>query len=90
MKRAKLIYGDKEVEVVVVNPEVLETLSTSLAVEIINAFRKPDYPSSVAQRLGVSKQVVGFHVKRLIKAGMLKEVGEVEVKGGRAVSRVSC
>ncbi len=84
LKKAKLIYGGREVEVGVANPAVLEVMSSSLAVKIINAFRKPDYPSNVAQELGVSKQAVSFHVKRLVKAGVLKEVGKTEVKGGLA------
>jgi len=45
---------------------------------------KPDYPASIARKLGISKQKAHYHFKKLREAGILREVGRDEVKGGKA------
>ncbi|MEM2237223.1 MAG: hypothetical protein QXR26_00735 [Candidatus Caldarchaeum sp.] len=84
MRRARLVYGLREIDVALASADSAKVFSSRLAAEIAGAFRKPDYPANVAEKLGVSKQAVGMYVKRMLKTGFLTEVGETEVRGGRA------
>ncbi|MEM1946994.1 MAG: hypothetical protein QXH12_02010 [Candidatus Caldarchaeum sp.] len=84
MKRVKLVHGRREIDVVLSEAGSAKFFSSRLTAQIAGAFHEPDYPARVAESLGVSKQVVGLYVRKMCKAGLLTEVGEVEVRGGRA------
>lgn len=84
MKKATLCMGDRELEVVVISPQMLRLFSSPVAYRLMRAFEKPSYVSRVAAETGSSKQLVGMHVKRLARAGLLKETGTVDFRGGHA------
>ncbi|MCS7129292.1 MAG: hypothetical protein NZ919_01440 [Candidatus Caldarchaeum sp.] len=84
MEKARLVHGRRETEVVLLNAEAANRLASEYALKVAGAFQRPDYAARVAERLGLSKQVVGLYVKKLAKAGVLDEVGEINVRGGRA------
>jgi hypothetical protein len=84
LKTAKLVHGDKLVDVLLANPTALKVFSTEHAFKIASAFTAPSYPADVAKRLGLSKQTVAYHVERMVKTGFLTPVGRKGVKGGMA------
>ncbi|MEM1943336.1 MAG: hypothetical protein QXO30_05300 [Candidatus Caldarchaeum sp.] len=84
MGRARLLQSGRETDVAVIKASVKGLRFTDLVFEVAGAFQKPNYPARVAERLGVSKQIVGQYVKRLVELGVLTEAGETDVRGGRA------
>lgn len=50
----------------------------------MRAFDNPNYVSRAASKLGISKQLASIHVNRMVEVGLLKEVGQIELHGGRA------
>lgn len=44
----------------------------------------PDYPSHIARELKVYHQTVYYHMRKLEKAGLVKKVGHMVVRGGSA------
>lgn len=84
MRKVKLFSGSSETDALLAGPFQLRAFSSVTAFKLAQMFEKPNYVSRAAAKLGVSKQLASIHVKRLVKAGFLKEVGEVERRGGRA------
>jgi DNA-binding transcriptional ArsR family regulator len=57
------------------DPRQLQALADPARVAILDALREPGSAASVARELGRSRQGVNYHVKALLKAGLLQEAG---------------
>lgn len=69
------------------DPDGLLALTSPLAWRIVRELSKgPDFAGNVARRLGVHEQKVYYHVRRLEKAGILREVRQERRRG--AVCRI--
>ncbi|MCS7110259.1 MAG: hypothetical protein NZ956_02160 [Candidatus Caldarchaeum sp.] len=84
MKKAKLVVGEKESDVMLVTSSIMKIFSSAAAFSLMKAFENPNYVSRAAAKLGISKQLASIHVNRMVQAGLLKEVGQIELRGGRA------
>ncbi|MDW8084379.1 MAG: winged helix-turn-helix domain-containing protein [Candidatus Caldarchaeum sp.] len=84
MKKAKIVSGSMESDVLLLRPSALKLFSSPTVCKLVKMFESPNYVSHAAARLGISKQLASVHVRRLIKADVLREVGETERRGGRA------
>lgn len=84
MRVAKVVKHDAEADVILADPVSLRPLSTPTAWKVLRAFVDGNYISRAAAQTGLSKQLVSLHVERMVKAGLLKEVGETVRRGGYA------
>lgn len=57
------------------DPRQLRALADPHRLEILDALRSPDSAAGVARALGRSRQSVNYHVKALLKAGLLEKAG---------------
>lgn len=65
--------------------EKIEALRNSTRREILEELDKePDYPASLARKIGASKQKMQYHFNKLKDADLVKKVEDEEVKGGKA------
>lgn len=72
--------------VTVEGEEVLRILASGLGLRILKFLaRKPGYAADIAERLGTSKQLVSRYIRLLDEGGLVSKIGEVDVRGGRAV-----
>jgi DNA-binding transcriptional ArsR family regulator len=58
------------------DPEQVGALAHPLRVAILDGLRSPDSAAGVARRIGESRQKVNHHVKALLDAGLVRNVGE--------------
>jgi len=58
------------------DPEQVGALAPPLRREILAALRTPDTAAGLARRLGRSRQSLGYHVKELERAGLVRHAGE--------------
>jgi DNA-binding transcriptional ArsR family regulator len=54
----------------------LQALAHPLRVRALEQLREPASAAEVARRLGEPRQKVNYHLKELVKAGLVREVGE--------------
>jgi hypothetical protein len=65
------------------DPADLDALSSDLAWNILKALKtRPDFPGSIAKKLGVHEQKIYYHIRRLAAAGILKVVKQEQRRGG--------
>ena len=66
---------------------LIEEASTAAAVmhplrrSILEALREPDSAAGVARRLGVPRQKLGYHMRKLESEGLIEKVGERQARG---------
>jgi len=84
MRRVKVYRDGYEIEGGLVGLKGLSAFSSEVVAKMVGEFSKPSYPAEVAERMGLSKQLVGIYVRRLLDEGVLREVGEKAIRGGRA------
>ncbi|MEM0349222.1 MAG: hypothetical protein QXE96_04085 [Candidatus Caldarchaeum sp.] len=84
MRIVELVKDDAEADVLLADPVSLRALSTPTAWKVLRAFVDDNYISRAASQTGLSKQLVSMHVTRLVRAGLLKEVGGSVHRGGYA------
>ena len=71
--------------------EEVKALANPLRLRILRELaRRPSYPKELARRLGVSEQLVYYHVGMLERAGLVKVVGLSEVRGATAKRYAVC
>jgi DNA-binding transcriptional ArsR family regulator len=90
MKKKRLLSGEKNQYVakdiaIFEDPEKLKTVLHRLSWKILQLMSKREmYPMEVAKELGMHEQKVYYHIRKLIKAGVVKLVREEEKKGAVA------
>ncbi|HDR53083.1 MAG TPA: ArsR family transcriptional regulator [archaeon] len=66
-------------------PLVLEAVAHPLRINILKALhRKPMYPIEIAKQFNMIEQKIYYHIKKLKRAGLVREVEEKQMRGGRA------
>jgi DNA-binding transcriptional ArsR family regulator len=90
MKKKRLLSGEKNQFVakdiaIFEDPEKLKSVLHSLSWKILKLMSKREmYPMEVAKELGMHEQKVYYHIRKLIKAGVVELVREEEKKGAVA------
>ncbi len=78
---------EQEVKEIVIfqNPEILKSLLNKLTWKILLMLSKKEmYPMEIAKNLDIHEQKVYYHIRKLIKARVVKKVKEEEKKGAIA------
>ncbi len=70
----------KEVHLIEKLPEALELLKP-LRVNILREVAEPNTCTEIAERLGLTPQKVNYHIKVMLKAGLVEQVRERQVRG---------
>ena len=67
------------------DPSAFFPAATGVGSRILAYLAKgPNYPSQIARELGVYHQTVYYHMRTLVRAGLVKKEGTKTVRGGRA------
>ncbi|MDJ0270042.1 MAG: winged helix-turn-helix transcriptional regulator [Aigarchaeota archaeon] len=83
---AEIIARDRKIGTLLVNDaEIIRILSTRRGARIARLLaERSSYPAEIAQKLGVSKQLVYHYVSKMEKSGLIRPVDGMRVRGGQA------
>jgi len=66
--------------------KALRAISNPIRFSMLRLLAKsPSYARELSERMGLSEQLVYYHLNKLREEGLVEEVGEVKKRGGRAV-----
>ncbi|OYT62860.1 MAG: hypothetical protein B6U69_00745 [Thermofilum sp. ex4484_15] len=64
----------------------LRALSNPIRFSILKSLaHSPSYAKELSERMGLSEQLIYYHLSKLREQGLIEEVGEVKRRGGKAV-----
>jgi DNA-binding transcriptional ArsR family regulator len=65
--------------------EKISALNKDIRRDILERLREePDYPASIAKKIGISKQKTHYHFKKLKQSGLIEKVDSEDIEGGKA------
>lgn len=82
---ARILRNEGAIESEELEDEAIKALSDSTRRDILRLLAKEKmYPLEVSRELDLEKQKTYYHFKKLSRAGLIQEAGEVNVSGGSA------
>ena len=67
------------------DPQKISALNKDTRRKILETLKeKPDYPASIAKKIGISKQKAHYHFKKLKKSGLIEKIDSKHIEGGKA------
>ncbi len=80
-----ILKGKRYPALVSRNPEILDAVGNALRLKILRELNeRPMYPIELAKKFNMIEQKIYYHIKILKKVGLVKEVEERQMRGGKA------
>jgi len=77
----KIFFKNRQVDSGTISTEGIRSLSHPLAFRIAKELLRPSCPIDLAKKLGIHEQKVYYHLKKLLKAGVIQQVSQEQRHG---------